>query len=408
MSIQIKSNEYLNELLSWPNSKLISIIKCSVIFGAVVYIVIGLYLYIAGQPDDLSLRWKEAGYWLNGYNPIAVANNGWPVLEKYGPMRKIDGYPPWSYVYAMILTSPLLSYQVVKVVFLIINILAIIALSFFIRMECCSPLCEKKQWLFLWASALCCLAVPVAFRHGQYGIIISVALWGFLYFEDKRLSFWSGLFLAFAFLKPQIGGLFFLLPLARKSFKTCFWCIMIILVTTAVAAWRCHTWPWTLLIDELNVGVLNDFYMGISDPLKYYIDKKLLLGLSVSICASISFLLLIIFRKAPIIHVIAIPAVFSTLWMSHRVHDLMVISLLVVPLISLSMRKRSSSLLTLSLLVGISYWTPHLARFYMKPQFWLIPLLVRILWVWAACFVLFSETMLRDRNNVGVSAPSTR
>lgn len=398
MFIKLKSDKQRDELPTWPNSKLISIIKWSVVLAAIAYILIGLYLYIAGQPDDLYTRWREAGYWWHGYNPISVINNGGPVLEEYSSMKIHEGYPPWSYVYALIIASPLLPYYTVKWLFLVINILAITALSFFIRYECRQH-GMQKQWPFLFASALCCLAVPHALRHGQYGIIVTASLWAFLYFEAKGMSFWSGFFLAFAFIKPQIAGLFFLLPLVRKSFRSCFWCMMIILVTTAVAAWQCHTWPWILLTDMLNVGVSNNFYMGIGDPLKFYIDKKLLLGFSVSIFACISFLLLLLLRKAPILYLAAIPAVFSTIWMSHRTHDLMVISLLVVPILLLSMGEKSFSLMIVSLLVGLSYWTPHLWRFYYEQQFWLIPFIVRILWLLSVCFVIFFINMLKDRNS---------
>jgi hypothetical protein len=367
------------------------LIKWLVILGAASYLAIGLYLYVTGTNDDLNRRWREAGYWLQGYDPIQVAHTGTPVLSQYGPMFPEGGYPPWAYVYALLVAPPILPFQAVKVWFSILNGAAIVALGYIVKRAYRGP-GTSEQWPFLYAAALCSLAVPVALRHHQYGILVTVLLWASLYFEAEGQPFWAGLSLAFAFIKPQTAALFFLLPLARSSFRSCLWCVMVLLVATGIAAWRCSTWPWVMLSEILNTGVSNGFYLGIGDPLKNFIGRKSLLLASIALFVPLVFALLSKWRTAPLYQLAAIPAVFSTLWMNHRPHDLMIVSLLVVPLLSLAFEKRSSRLVIIAGVVGLAYWFPHLARFYEEAYFWPVPLLFRVIWLFGL-FCLLEPTI---------------
>jgi hypothetical protein len=373
---------------------MLRLIKWLVILGAVGYLAIGLYLYITGAPGDLFRRWREAGYWLQGYDPIQVAQTGTPFLSQYGHMLSGDGYPPWAYVYALLVAPPFLPFHIVKLWFFILNVTAIVTLGYIIKREYRGP-GISKQWPILYAAALCSLAVPVALRLKQYGVLVTILIWVSLYFEAEDRPFWAGLSLAFAFIKPQTAGLFFLLPLARKSFKTCLWCVIFLLLATGIAAWRCHTWPWVLLSEMLNTGVSNRFYLGIGDPLKNLIGEKPLLLASIALFVPLVFALLRRWQAASIYQLAAVPAVFSTFWMSHRAHDLMIISLLMAPLLSLALEKRSSRLVIIAGVVGIAYWFPHLARFYEEAYFWPLPLLFRIIWLFGLFCLL--EPPIRAR-----------
>jgi hypothetical protein len=378
-----------DKTISGSAEKMILLIKWLVILGALGYLAIGLYLYIYGGRDDLARRWREAGYWLNGYDPIQVALTGTPFLSNYGHLNPIDGYPPWSYVYALLVAPPILSLQTVKLWFFTLNVTAIATLGFIIK-DVYRGL--RKSWLVLYAAALCSLAMPVALSHQQYGILVTTLIWTSLYFESQGQPFWAGLALAFAFIKPQMAGLFFLIPLSLNSYKTCLWCITFLLLATGIAAWRCHTWPWVMLSEMFHTGLSNRFYMGIGDPLKNLIGGKPLLLISIALFVPLVFVLLRRWKMAPIYHLAAIPAVFSTFWMSHRVHDLMIISLLVVPLLALALEKRSSWLVIISGVVGLAYWFPHLSRFYAQAHFWPVPLLFRGVWLFGL-FCLLEQTI---------------
>lgn len=370
---------------SGQSNRLLQVLKWMVVLGAICYLAVGIYCYVTGPPGDLKRRWREAGYWLQGYDPIQVVHTGMPYLSEYGHMHPGDGYPPWAYVYALLTASPLLPFPVVKTLFLILNVSAIVTLGYFIRCEYKFPR-TSDQWPILFATALCSSAVAIALRWQQYGVLVTVLVWASLYFEEKGWPFCAGLSLAFAFIKPQTAALFFLLPLVRKSFKTCLWCVIILLASTGIAAWRCNTWPWMLLVEVFNTGVSNWFYLGIGDPLRNIIGHHTLLLASIGIFVVIVFALLTRWKAAPIYQLAAVPAVFSTFWMSHRNHDLMIVSLLAVPLFYLDLKQQRAKIITVVVL--IAYCFPHLAIFYGEPYFWPVPLLFRLTWLFGLIYLL--------------------
>ncbi len=384
-SLQSFYRENRQGLISGQNNRLLQILKWMVVLGAIGYFIIGIYFYVNEPAGDLKRRWREAGYWLQGYDPIQVVHTGTPYLSEYGHMHTGDGYPPWAYVYALMTASPLLPFPVVKTFFLILNIISIAALGYFIRHEYKFPR-TSNQWPILFATALCSSAVAIALRWQQYGILVTVLVWASLYFEEKRWPFCAGLSLALAFIKPQTAALFFLLPLVRKSFKTCLWCVTILSVATGIAAWRCHTWPWRLIIETFNTGVSNWFYLGIGDPLKHFIGHQTLLLASIGIFVVIVFALLTRWKAAPTYQLAAVPAVFSTYWMSHRNHDLMIVSLLAVPLFYLDIKQHRAKIITAVVL--IAYCFPHFAMFYGEPHFWPVPLLFRLTWLFGLIYLL--------------------
>jgi len=376
------------------NNKFITLLKWPVKIGAIIYILIGIYWYFSLPlaADDLHRRWIEVGYWFHGYNPIQVRYDGGPILKEFGKMSIVGGYPPWSYFYALFLAPPIIPFNVVKIYFLILNFIAIITLYLLFKWESNNHK-VANHCSFLFAAAICCSALPVALRHGQYSILITVAIWGFLYFESRGKSCEAGLLLALACIKPQVAALFFLLPLARRSFMTCFWCLLFGAVATAFASWWCQTWPWTLISDMLDTGLSNNFYMGIGDPLKNIIGSKALLLSSVLIFTFLTFGLLTLWRWASPYQLAAIPAVFSTIWMSHRPSDLMLISFLVVPMFWIVLKNQGTTFIIFALLAGFSHWFPHFDRFYL---YWPIPLFYRLLWLLLLTSYLFFISKNRE------------
>jgi len=374
-------------LASVQHKPLLQTIKWLMVLGAISYFITGIYCYLTGPPGDLIRRWREAGYWLQGYDPIQVARTKTPYLIEYGRMLPGDGYPPWAYVYALLTASPVLPFPVVKTLFLIFNLSAIVTLGYFIRSEYKFPK-TSEQWPMLFAAALCSSAVAIALRWHQYGILVTVLIWAFLYFEEKGWPLCAGLSLAFAFIKPQTSALFFLLPLMRRSFKTCLWCGLFLVLATGIAAWRCHTSPWTMLVETFHTGVANWFYLGIGDPLKNIIGAQPLLLISIGIVTFIVLILLNRWKLAPTYYLAAVPAVFSTFWMSHRNHDLMIVSLLIVPLFSLALKQQRLNIVIAMAL--FAYCFPHFAIFYGEPYFWPVPILFRVMWLFGLIYLLES------------------
>ena len=357
------------------------------IIGLTVYLIISLVSYLLYPTTDLMRRWREAGYVIHGIDPIEAARNGEPVLPEYGGLWDTDGYPPWSYFYAFFLAPPWLPLEVVKIYFLLFNILAIGSMIIPVKRAAEQFGC-KEEWKFLYFAVLCSSAIPQGWRFGQYGVLVTAFLWWFLYFESRNLSLPAGIFLALSCLKPQIGALFILLPLVKRSYHTFLYAGLARLLATGTVSWLCSTSPFELLKESSATGNLNQFYTGIADPLKAMIRKSdlQLITISISLCAVLY--LLIRYRRLSVFELAAVPAVFATIWMSHRVHDLLVISLLVLPLLCLAFKNSGWNLNLIALLVAFSHWLPHLNRVYQIPP---IPFAYRVLWL-VGVILLLRET----------------
>jgi hypothetical protein len=107
---------------------------------------------------------------------------------------------------------------------------------------------------------------------------------------------------------------------------------------------------------------------------------------SICIFVPIVFALLTRWKEAPTYQLAAVPAVFSTIWMSHRHHDLLILSLLVVPLFSLTLKQQRLKIITAVVL--IAYCFPHLTIFYGKAHFWPVPFLYRVIWLFGLVYLL--------------------
>jgi len=197
-------------LVPGQGSRLLQILKWLVVPGAISCLAVGLYCYVTGPVSDLMRRWREAGYWLQGYDPIQVAHAGKPYLSEYGHMFPGDGYPPWAYVFALLTASPLLPFRVVKTLFLFLNVAAIAALGYFIRREYQSP-GTSEQWPILFCHR------PMLFRSGH----------------SFALGFWSRYCSELVCIAKKEGGLsgrVYLWPWLLSSLKLlpcfsfCPWC----------------------------------------------------------------------------------------------------------------------------------------------------------------------------------------
>lgn len=362
------------------------LLKILVIVGAIVYFCVGVYSYFKGTPDDLQRRWREEGYLINGYDPIKVGRSGEPVLAEYGKLNEYDGYPPWSYIYALILVPPIFPFSVVKILYFVETLLLIVFLGFLVKKQG-EFFNLRDQWPFIFGAVLSCAAIPVSLLHGQYGILVTIMIWAFLYFEYRGNHFLAGLCLAIAGIKPQVSALFFLIPLVRKSFWTCFWTLAVGGIATVIASIITGTLPWNLVLEIWDTGVKGVYYAGLSETTIKSIDFSVLLKFVLPFFTVITFIILLMWRRLPVYVLGAIPAVFSTVWISNRAHDLFIISLLVAPILWTYLQS-PEAFKTLALATGISHWFPHLYQFYVS---WPVPFIYRAFWVSSLVIFLFTR-----------------
>jgi hypothetical protein len=370
--------------------------------------VYGVYLY-HGQnaADDLMHRWREGGYVANGLDPVVVSQHGGPFLARYGALVPGDGYMPWAYTYGMVLACPLLPLAVVKAIYLLLNLGAILGTALVIRHMAVEQQ-KAASWVLIGAAALCCAAVPKCLMHANYGILITFFLWAFIYFESRGKSWAAGLFLALAMIKPQLGALFLLLPLVRGSYRTLSWCAGFGLAASGIAGWMLHSSPWSLALGEMNhvlapdsMAAYGGHYLGIADPLKRVVDEHLLVRISGIIGAAVCLGLLFTFRRLNVWQLAAAPAVIATMWTYNRSHDLLIVSLLIAPMMALAPWRGNRMLLVAAVAAALTYWLPHMDRWYLD-EYWAIPLGIRLVWgAGLVCFLIAAGATARGAGRRG-------
>ena len=181
---------------------------------AAAYVCLGLYTLVFdtgfSHPVDLRLRWIEQGMIVRGLNPQELTYPEELLPEMILGQRNVRGnYPPWSYATGMLLVPPG-NWTFVRVYFALINILAMAAIG------CWSYFCVEraaKGWGPVAAvSVLATFAICVCLSYGQYSIIVAALLMGCLELLRRGHMTSAGLLWGLAAVKPQLAGLFFLVP----------------------------------------------------------------------------------------------------------------------------------------------------------------------------------------------------
>ena len=318
---------------------------------------------ILGFGGDLSrydayLRWQEIQHVLAGVDPRDVIDGRAPALPGVGAPR--FSYAPWSYLLAAPLLPPV-DAALALGWFTAVNVAALGLLVAWVWSEA-RPF-GRGAAIGLVLATVSTLTIPLNFRHLNYAIVVCGAVAGFAWLERRGQHLLAGMVLALAMLKPQLGGLFLLVPLARRSWTALGAAVLVTTAATLGAALLVGKDPVTMARAMFAEGSgYQDAYLGLLDSLRWLgagrgaiVLLGGLLGLGAVGGALVGF-------RPPLLNALAVAACGATIWSYQRTFDLLVVAFLMVALGLNAFRLDRPRDWQVFWLVGASYWVPYLVR----------------------------------------------
>lgn len=352
---------------------------------AYVALALGQVLSFGGDLAryDAFLRWQEIQHVLAGVDPRDVIDGRAPALAWVGAPR--FSYAPWSYILAAPMLPPV-EPALALGWFMVVNFAALGLLLAWTWSEA-RPLGPRAAAGLILAVCTT-LTVSVGLRHLNYAIVVCGAVAGYAWLERRSQPVLAGLALSLALLKPQVGGLFFLVPLVRRSWATLGTAAAVLAAATLGAAALVGKDPVTMALAMFSEGSsYQDAYLGLLDSLHWLgVERGAivllggLLGLGAVGGALIRF-------RPSLVTALAVAACGATLWSYQRTFDLLVVAFLVLALGLNAFRLDRPRDWQVFWLVGVSYWVPYLVRFSTASP---LPELFRATWILGCVHLLRS------------------
>ena len=210
---------------------IVMIFNCFMIITAITLaIMFGILGY--GRPQgpqhfslyDFNVLYLAGKTWLNGLNAYDATTACNQVAGLWNPESYNFAYPPHSAFLFMLLSAT--NFETSKLLFIITNIFCIVGFAYL----CLNiyNFSNDRKYFFLLdfkSSLLISIIVGNSFVAnvlwvGQTSIIFSTALLASYYFYIRSKEITSGIFMAFALMKPQLAFTFLLWLLLEKKWKT--------------------------------------------------------------------------------------------------------------------------------------------------------------------------------------------
>ncbi|MBL0278468.1 MAG: DUF2029 domain-containing protein [Anaeromyxobacter sp.] len=364
-----------------------------------VYLVATFYRY-SSLPEDLGtldafLRWQEIRHVLAGIDPKDVMAGRVPALADVGAPR--FSYAPWSYLLGIPFLPPVRS-SLSLTWFVGMSLAALGAMSAAAWRQA-RPF-GRRAGVAMVLAAGTTLAIPVGFRHLNYVAIVCGALAVFLLLEERKHHVLAGAALALGMLKPQLGALFVLVPLAHRSWRTLVSCLMVLGAATAGTSLLLGKSPVALVSAMVKEGAgYGDGYLGIFTPL-LQVGATRLLVVGLGAIVGVVLVLYALLRYRPgLLDSMAIAACGATLWSYQRTFDLLVLGFLILALGRRALETGERRAWQVFWLVGATYWFPYAVRFSLLP---VLPELFRAVWAGGCVFLLHTGA----RSEVAERAPA--
>ncbi len=355
---------------------------------ALVYAALAL-AQVVGFGGDLSrydafLRWQEVQHVLAGIDPRDVIDGRAQALPWVGAPR--FSYAPWSYLLATPLLPPVAP-GLALAWYLVASLGAVGLLLAWTWSE--ARRYGRLAAAGLALAACTTLAIPVGLRHLNHALVVCGAVAGAAWLEGRGRPLLAGLVLSLAMLKPQLGGLFLLVPLARRSWLTFGAAAAAAAAATLGAAALVGKDPVTMTQAMFAEGAgYQDAYLGLFDALRWLGVGRgpiVLLGAAGGL-AAVGWAL-VRHRPSPV-NALAVAACGATIWSYQRTFDLLVVAFLVVALGLNALRLDRPRDWQVFWLVGVSYWVPYLVRFSTASP---LPELFRATWLLGCVHLLRSD-----------------
>lgn len=303
---------------------------------SVLYLSWGFYQLMFGTccsaAVDLEYRWIDHRYVVAGQNPWDVysARQGKPrqadrndsVDPAIGPVRVPGGNPPWAYPMGFLLIPPSTELGPARLYFAVISALALAYLS----MHAHAGL-RQSGGGFAWLGVMSVLAMTAnlfTLSVGQTGILINAFMAASIALAERGRWAAAGSMLAFALLKPHIGGTFAILHLMRGNLRTLATSLALAAASTAALWYWIDTDPLEYLRAALGGNTMSSARWGYGPHVwiaatgirqSIWLPALLLCG------ALLELALLWRYRSASLWTQLAIAAVVGRLWFYHGSYD---------------------------------------------------------------------------------------
>ena len=371
---------------------------------AIAYLALGFYTLVVDNsfsyPVDLRLRWIEQGMIRQGLNPQDLTYPEHLLPELIIEQRNVRGnYPPWSYATGLIL-APAISWQAVRISFACINLLAIAGVAYWAFRQ--GEQLEKGWGLVTAVSVLATFPFCVCLSYGQYSIVVLAMLVACLELLRRDHMAAAGVALGIAAVKPQLAGLFFLVPLIfpfafHKKLRFLLGAAMYLAVASCAIAWYVNSTPWEMLGGPANESVKffrlsnNPLIIWSSDLFGFSLGSKLLAVFVAGICA---LLLFVVRRQHNLLAGFSICAILSMYWSYSRHYDLVLFAVPLTQLLLLWTIKHAKTAALGFLFLGILMWCPIRIQMSRWP-------LVELAYAVASVFALV--TIVAQKHTFGLS-----
>jgi len=365
---------------------------------AAAYLSLGLYTLVFdtefSYPVDLRLRWIEQGMLIQGQNPQDQTYPEDLLPELIRAQKDVRGsYPPWSYATGFLLAPPI-AWPAVRVYFASINIIAMVGLG---------------CWLFLrgeqlgagWgravlASVLAAFPFCVCLSYGQYSIVVLAMIVVCLELLKRDQMTAAGVALGMAAVKPQLAGLFFLVPLIypfpfQKKFRFVLGAAAYMAIASCAIAWYVSSTPWEMLGGLANESVKffrlsnNPLIIWAAELFGFSLGSKLLAVFMAGVCA---ILLFVVRRQQNLLAGFSICAILAMYWSYSRHYDLVLFTIPLTQLLLLWKGEQAKSAAVAFLLLGALLWSPIRIEMSRWPS---VELAYAVAGVFALATIVFQE-----------------
>jgi hypothetical protein len=318
------------------------------------YILLGLYTLIfdtnLSYPVDLRLRWIEQGMIYRGVNPQEHTYPAHLLPENVLAQRFVRGsYPPWSYGTSMLLSPPG-SWSAIRVYFAAVNMIALTAIASW-SYAAARRRCGGRWGALAAAGGLAIFPICVCLSYGQYSIVVLALIAGSLVLLERGQMTAAGLALGLAAVKPQLAGLFFLVPavypfpLAQKLRLFAAAAAYMVVASLGVA-WSVNGSALDMLRATASESAkffhlsTNPLIVWAADSFGFSTGSKLLAVFVAAICAAT---LCVIRRQRDLLAAFSVCAILAFYWSYSRHYDLVLLTFPLVWLLTCWRTRRSAA-----------------------------------------------------------------
>lgn len=264
--------------------------------------------------------WKECACTLKGIDAAEAMRTGMAV-EGVGALPPASSTLPWTKVMGVLVHGAFLNYMMSCFYYSALNILTFVIVLWLVYRKLYDHYSDKVIAELGVFGMLTSWYITDWILKGNNATLVCLFVIGAICLLDTHEN-WSGILLAFAMIKPQIAGPFFLVLMLKKK-----WRLVIISGGITLLCWGASVWitgigPIRQLSNILYLRVnLNESYLvyGIFDGLQSFgVSSTVVLGASMLFGIGITLILVSMLERKGVTQgvftIYVIPAIVSVFW----------------------------------------------------------------------------------------------